>query len=134
MFEERLHTVSQSSTGVRPASPGRIPHEWCVRGHREPPPGSDPQITLDLIRDLAVDRKQAGLIKLRLPNVQSRLLAVVITERQFQQFPAPHSRSEQEYYRKPSQFRAKRRCRIPFQVRSRAEQFPHFDRGEDVRL
>jgi len=32
------------------------------------------------------------------------------------------------------QFRAKRRCRIPFQVRSRTEQFPHFGYGEDVRL
>jgi hypothetical protein len=134
MFEEGLHTVSQPSTGVGPASPGRIPHERCVHGHREPAPGSDAQITLDLIRDLAVDRKQAGFIKLRLSNVQSRFLAVVVTERQFQQFAAPHSRGEQQDYRKPSQFRAKRRCRIPFQVRSRTEQFPHFGRGEYVWL
>ena len=83
MFEERLYTVSQPSTGVGSASPGRIPHEWCVHRHREPPPGSDAQITLDLIRDLAVDRKQTGLIELRFPNVQSRFLAVVVTERQF---------------------------------------------------
>ena len=65
------------------ASPGRIPHEWCARGLREPP-GSDAQITLDLIRDIAVDREQAGLIKLRLSNVRSRFLTVVVTERQFQ--------------------------------------------------
>src|SRR5271169_2651073 len=134
MFEEGLHTVAQSSTGVGPASPGRVPYEWCVRGRWESPPGSDAEITLDLIRDLTVDRKQTGLIKLRLSNVQSRFLAVVVTERQFQQFPAPHSRGEQEDYRKPSQFRAKRRCRIPFQARSRSEQFPHFGRGEYVWL
>lgn len=81
MFEEGLHTVSQSSTGVGPASPGRIPYEWCVRGRREAPPDSDAQITLDLIRDIAIDRKQAGLIKLRLSNMQSRFLAVVVAER-----------------------------------------------------
>src|SRR5580698_4981548 len=123
MFEEGLYAVSQSRTGVGPASPGRIPYEWRVRGRRKPPAGSEAQITLDLIRDIAIDRKQAGLIKLRLSNVQSRFRAVVVTERQFQQFTAPHSRCEQEDDRKPSQFRAKRRCRIPFQVRSRAEQF-----------
>lgn len=115
-----------------------LPPHWhadlavCPRGHREPPPGSDAQITLDLIRDIAVDRKQARLMKLRLSNVQSRLLAVVVTECQFQQFPAPRSRSEQEDYRKPSQFQAKRRCRIPFQARIRTEQFPHFGRGEKI--
>jgi hypothetical protein len=80
------------------------PYEYCVRGRRESPPGSDAEITLDLIRDLAVDRKQTGLIELRLSNVQSRFVAVVITECQFQQFPAPHSQGEQQDYRKPSQF------------------------------
>src|ERR1039458_4299306 len=53
----------------------------------------------------------------RADNARSHPRSRVVTERQFQQFPASHSRAEQQYYRKPSQFRTKRRCRVPVQGR-----------------
>src|SRR5579883_3501056 len=134
LLEERQDTIVQSCTRIRPASLDCIPYEGCVRRSKEPSPGSDVQITLDLIRDISVDRKQAGLKELCFTDAQSRFLMVVVTDGKVQQFPTANSRGEQEDNRWSSYFRAKRRCRITFQVRSLAQQSPHLGWREDVRL
>ena len=109
-LQQGLQAVVQARAGVGAAAPRRIPDEWRVcGGSGGVSAGSGAQIALDLIGDLRVDRKQTGLIELRLPNVQSRFPPVVVTERQIQQFAAPDSRGEQQDDRKASQFRAERR-------------------------
>ena len=94
--KQRPHTIVQSCTRISPASPGSIPYEGRVCRSREPSPSSDAQITLDLVRDLSVDRKQAGLKDFRFPDAQSRFPLVVITECKVQQFPTPNSGGEEE--------------------------------------
>ena len=54
------------------------------------------QITINLIGNATVDRKQTGFIEFRFADVQRRFPPVVVADRQVQQLPTPDSRREQQ--------------------------------------
>src|SRR5260370_22292527 len=109
MFAARAGESAQARAAISPSTPGGVPKEDHIRRNGEFPLASSTQIAINLIGNATVDRKQAGFIKFRLANVQSRFLPVVITDHQVQQFPTPDSRREQQDDREADGLWAKRR-------------------------
>src|SRR5882724_1999595 len=132
LLKERPQAHLQPRSVVCPSTLSGIPNESHVRRHRKPMPFSGVQITLDLIDDAAVDRKQARLVELGLSNKQGRVLAIVIAQSKTEQLPAPDSSGEQEHNRKPNHFGAERRGRRPRQAVSRTEEPRYFRLREDI--
>ena len=108
-LQQRPEGASQARATVRPSTPGGVPYEGRIRRNGEFPPASSTQIAVNLIGNATVDRKQTGFIELRLANVQSRFPFVVIADHHVQQFPAPHSRGEQQENGEACSLRAQRR-------------------------
>ena len=95
-LQQRPEGASQARAAISPSTPRGVPDEGHIRGNAEFPLGSSMQIAINLVGNASIDRKQAGFIKLRLADVQSPFLPVVIADRQVQQLPTPDSRGEQQ--------------------------------------
>ena len=97
LLEELPHTVLQLVAAVSPSPLEGVADEGRRGGERKFPPSPGLQIVINLLGNIAVERKQARLVELRLSNQQGRLPTIVIAQSQARQLCAPNSGGEQQY-------------------------------------
>src|SRR5664279_5373439 len=76
--QKRLYAIGNAGASVGAASPDSIPEQRCAFRRRQFQLGASSKILLDLIRDAGMNREQTRLVELRHPNMQRRVLPVVV--------------------------------------------------------